>query len=185
MTSLLESPVAAVVVGSLVTIVLIIALLRTGRRSMLIAALLAIAATVGLVVLERSVVTEREQVEQTIYAIAAAVERNDVPEALSYVHSSSKTIREQAEREFGSWQFSRVVVKNNLEVELQGGEPATEATATFNVVVILSSRDGGLVDQHVARVVKVTLLKEGGDWRVSDYTHMNIMGKPDQHSPRN
>ncbi len=182
MTSLFETPVPALIVGLLTTSVFFGAFLKTGRRSLIAASLLAIATTIGLVLLERAVVTDRERVEQTIYDLAAAVERNDVQGALSFVHSQASKIRPHAEREFATWSFSRVVVKNNLEVELQGAPQATRAVATFNVVVVLGDRQGQIVDQHVARVVRVTLVKEEDDWRVWEYSHLNVLGNPDQYS---
>ena len=180
MSSVFESPMTAIIVGGLTTALMITAFLKTGSKFLLAGTIVAIAGTIGMVVMERMVVTERERVEQTIYDVAACVERNDVEGAISHVHSQANRIRNHATREFSSWKFSRVVVKNNLEVKLTPpGNPQT-ATATFNVVVILSDASESIKDQHVARLVRVTLRKEQDDWRVWEYSHMNPLGNADE-----
>lgn len=183
MTSLFESPTTALIVGGLTTALLITGFLQTGWKSLLVGTLLTIAATIGMVVLERMVVTERERVEQVIYDVAACVERNDVEAAISHVHSGASRIRDHAKREFSSWKFSRVVVKSNLEVKLTPTENPQTAVASFNVVVVLSDASESIKDQHVARMVQVTLRKEQDEWRVWSYTHMNPLGNPDDFSP--
>ena len=81
MTWLFENPVPAVLIGGFSLAILIGGWLKTGWRSLIVAMVAVIALTVGLVVLERYVVTDREQVDLTLRDIAALVERNDIDKA--------------------------------------------------------------------------------------------------------
>jgi hypothetical protein len=48
------------------------------------------------------------------------------------------------------------------------------ATAEFNVVVVLSTRDGQIVNRRIPRYVEVTFYKdEDGQWCVGAYNHFD------------
>jgi len=181
MSSWLESPVPALMVGGLTTALFVGGWLKTGHRWMLLLALAALGITAGLVVLERQVVTERERVENTVLAMAQCVQENDVPGLLEYIHSDATNVRARASREMGNYKFVRVVVKNNLRVEMSS--PTTDqAVAHFNVVVVLGDAGGMVTDQHIARTVQLTFAKQGNDWRLWNYSHNSVLGSPDQFS---
>ena len=82
MTWLTENPFPVLLIGSLTTAILAGGWLRTGSKWLLFAVIAAIAVTVGLVLAERWIVTDREQVTQTLHDLAAVVERNEVAAAL-------------------------------------------------------------------------------------------------------
>ena len=74
------------------------------------------AATVGLVLLESTVKTPRERIYETIFAMAAAVEKGDFETALGYVSPESEIVRSQALNELNKYEISSITVKNNLIV---------------------------------------------------------------------
>jgi hypothetical protein len=83
MTWFIESPWPALALGISLEIILAIALVRTGRAWIVAAMVAALAATVGLLAVERFVVTEREEVEDALDAVAHALESNDMPTVLA------------------------------------------------------------------------------------------------------
>ncbi len=73
-----ENPTPILVGGGLALLVLAGFFLKSGRAAILIAMAL-VAAVMGLAVLtDRLIVTDREQVANTIYDAAAAAERNEL-----------------------------------------------------------------------------------------------------------
>jgi hypothetical protein len=123
-------------------------------------------------VVERLVVTDREQVSATLHEIARLVEHNDIDAAVQYAYSGAPQIRRQAEEELRRYEFSLVSIKRNLTIEVEPENKPPRARATFNVVVIVSVPNHALKDYHAPRFVEVTLYKEDdGQWRVGGYSH--------------
>ena len=171
---LTENPFPALLIGSLTTAILAGGWLRTGSKWLLSAVIAAIALTVGLVLAERWIVTDREQVTQTLHDLAAVVERNEVAAALEYAYSKSPAVRSQAANELPLYRFSEVNIKSNLQVEVFPNVDPPMATAEFNVVVVLSTRDGLIANRRIPRYLEVTFYKEDdGQWRVGAYNHFD------------
>ena len=174
MTWLTENPFPALLIGALSTAILAGGWLRTGSKWLLFAVIAAIALTVGIVLAERWIVTDREKVTETLYDIAALVERNDVKGALDYAYSKSPAVRSQAANELPLYRFSEVDIKSNLQVEVFPNHDPPMATAEFNVVVVLSTRDGLIANRRIPRYVEVTFYQEDdGRWRVGGYNHFD------------
>ncbi len=136
------------------------------------------AATVGLVLLESTVKTPRERIYETIFAMAAAVEKGDFETALGYVSPESEIVRSQALNELKKYEISSITVKNNLIVLFdQSTQPPTAQTG-FNVVVKGSATHIGISNQTVPRYLEVTFqYHEGNDaWYVTSYGHADIRG---------
>jgi hypothetical protein len=174
MTWLTENPFPVLLIGSLTTAILAGGWLRTGSKWLLFAVIAAIAVTVGLVLAERWIVTDREQVTQTLHDLAAVVERNEVATALNYAYSKAPAVRNQAANELPLYRFSEVNIKSNLKVEVFPKLDPPMATAEFNVVVVLTTRDGLITNRRIPRYLEVTFYKEdGGQWRVGAYNHFD------------
>jgi len=169
MTWILEEPIYILILGIVVLIFLGFVLLQTGYHSVLHAMLGVAALTGGLLILERNVETEREQVEAALDTIARDVEANDLDAIYSHVYSGAPDILARAQAEFPRYTFHDVDIKNNVEVKVLEGEQPRKALVTFNVVVDVE-RDS-IRHNHVARFVRVTLVREEGRWRVADYSH--------------
>src|SRR5690606_896213 len=58
-------------------------------------------ATIGLLILERAVVTDREQVAQTLHQIAENLKRNDVSAVLAAIDPQALALRQRVERILG------------------------------------------------------------------------------------
>jgi hypothetical protein len=172
MTELAENPFPALLIGCLTTVILASGRLRTGSKWLLAAVIATILATVAAVLAERLIVTERERVTQTLFDIAGLVERNQVNEVLEYAYPKTPAVRVQAANELPRYRFSRVDIKRNLEIEVFPDLVPPMATANFNVVVVLDTRDGQFNSQLIPRYVEVTFYKDDdGQWRVGAYEH--------------
>jgi len=165
----MESPLPAVVIGGLTTAILGSGWLRTGKQWLLYLMIAAILLTVGVVFLERAVITDREQVKATLYRIAELVERNEIDAAFEY---GSPEVRSEAAGELPMYEFKEVSIRRNLEIEVFPDHIPPKATAEFNVLVVFGTRDHFIAESRVLRFVEVEFLKEEtGEWRVSDYEH--------------
>ncbi len=167
MTWLLEQPLPTLVMGVVLAAALIMGFLKTGQKSLLFATLAVVALAVGLLIAERMVVTDREQVEQVLFEIAQAVERNDMDGALRHVSPDAPGV-EHARSELGRIQFQEVDIKPNLEIQVAPDRIPATAEARFNVVV---TANVGLGVSRYPRYVEVTFEKQGDRWVVRDYSH--------------
>jgi hypothetical protein len=174
MTLLLEDPVPAMIIGGLTAAILGGGWIQTGRKWLIYLMVAVILLTVGAVIMERMVVTDREQITATLHQIAALVERNDVDAAVDYAYSGTPEVRSAAEAELARYEFSDVDIKSNLEVEVFPDEKPPRAVAEFNVTAQLSTKGGQfqISDRRIPRYVEVTFYKEdNGAWRVGGYAH--------------
>lgn len=171
MSGLFEQPILPVVLGIITAVILGFAWLQTGRKPFIYGMVIALVLTVLVIVIERTVVTDREAIDAVLRQAAHAVERNDLPGLLRLVHSQAPNIRAQAEAEFPKYRFQSVSIKNNLKITLNQPQDATDAEATFNVVVVGSNREGTIEQMRVARYVIVTFKKEEDVWKVFSYEH--------------
>ncbi|MCH5375796.1 MAG: hypothetical protein JJ992_17630 [Planctomycetes bacterium] len=172
MELLLENPLPALIVGGIIAAILGGGWIQTGRQALLYLMILAILLMVGAVLLERFVVTEREEVKATLFEIARLVEQNDIEAAMQYAYSGSPQVAREATAELSNYRFLSVDIKPNLEIKVFPDEDPPRARADFNVVVTFATRDGMVSESRIPRYVEVTMYREpDGQWRVSDYSH--------------
>ena len=172
MTWILENSVPAIIIGGLTAAMLGGGWLQTGRKWLLYLMIAAIVLTFGAVILERVVVTDREQVTATLHEIAAAFERNDIDAALQYTYSGAPEVRSQATGELGRYEFTAVDIKRNLEIEVFPKANPPRAVAEFNVTVQLTVRNTLYTNRRIPRWVQVIFYQEAdGAWRVGGYQH--------------
>lgn len=171
MTSFMETPLPAILIGGLTAAILGSGWLRTGKQWLLYLMIAAILLTVGAVFLERAVMTDSEQIAATLREIADLVERNEIDAAFEYAHSGS-SVRRKATGELPLYEFHEVSIRRNLEIEVFPEHIPPKATAEFNVLVVFGTRDQFVAESRVLRFVVVEFLKEEtGEWRVNDYDH--------------
>jgi hypothetical protein len=168
MTWILEEPIYIIILGIILLLFLGFALTQTGYRSILHAMLGVVALTIGLLILENAVVTDKELVESALERIADDVRNNDHDAVYQHVYSGAPEILARAKSEFPMYVFEDVDIKDNVEVEFTEGEPR-EARVTFNVVV--NVHRGPVHFRRVPRFVEATLVWEDEQWKVADYRH--------------
>lgn len=172
MTWLFEDPLPIVVMGAVLVIGLGVGFVKTGRRTLAIAAAATVLLVAALIALERMVVTDREQVESTLFEIASSIERNEIDAALEHIAPDAPGVH-HASSELRRVEFREVDIKPNLEIEVFPERTPPTAEARFNVMVILSVPALRLTNERYPRYVEVTFRKEGDRWLVEDYQHFN------------
>lgn len=170
MTWLVEEPLYIAILGIIALAFIGFAWLQTGYRSLLHAAIGTAALTVGLLLLEYMVETEREQIESTIRRIGREVEQNRHDDVYSHVYSGAPETLATAKREFPRYKFSRVSIKRNFEVAIDQSANPLAATVTFNVRVDVKELSSG-IEYHPAVFVRLTMRKEEGEWKVATYAY--------------
>jgi hypothetical protein len=169
MTLLLESPWPALVVGVILEAVLAIAFLRTGLAK-IIAAMVGVALIVVLLlVMERVVVTEFEEIENTLYDAAAAIEAGDNERVLGYISPQAPGLKQYAERALRQFTLSEVRIGNDLKAQVNPLSSPRSAEVHFTVKITGKDRKGSIPGGTILERADLTLHKIDGRWYVADY----------------
>ncbi len=161
-----ESPWLIVLMGTMMTVMLLAGLLKTGRLWLLGAALAMVVLTGGLLVVERLVVTTREEIAGTLDMIANQLQRGAHDQVVQHIASSATSLRQNADRLLPRIEFHEVRIKPNLKLLV---EDPRHLTATFNAVFVVSERGGAGDHHHVPSFFKVEFVREGDAWKVTSY----------------
>lgn len=172
---IMEQPVAIALGGLIVVVALLGGLLETGRRSLLYAAVVAGLLTVTLLVVERQVVTPREEVRATLQRIANLLEEDDIPAVMQHLSTSRSELREKVRYGLRRFQVLEAQIKRNLTIDVATHHGMEVAEARFNATARLRGRRGMVDERPYPRFVVVNLRKEEGQWRVRAY---------EDHDPR-
>ena len=167
---LFEEPLYVIILGVIAVAMLGFAWYQVQWRSLLYAIAGVVVLTVVMLVIGHFVVTDTEQVKQTLYDLAHVVEQNDLNKVLEYAATGADDVRAQAAAELPRYDIHRVKIKHNLEVTIDYDKTPPRATATFNVVVEGVERSLH-ASFHVPRYVEMTFVKQNGKWRVLSYHH--------------
>ncbi|TWT68137.1 hypothetical protein [Crateriforma conspicua] len=184
--TLAERPLMTMAMLGIVVAACVAAWLKTGRRDVLIAAIIGACLVPAAGYLADVLVTDRERIEQIVYEVAAAVENNDVDTAVSYLRSES--LRRRAADELSRYRFSMARVNQLRRVDLIKNSFPPEAEVELSVKVDVSERSGALQNVRVVRRLVLKFVKVGdgddgnGDWKVIDYAHFPITGGADSYS---
>jgi hypothetical protein len=170
MTWIVEEPLYIAILGVVTLAFLGFAWMQTGYRSLLHAAIGVAALTVGLLLLEHMVDTEPERIEETLRHIARDVERNDHDAIYAHIYSGAPETLAVARSEFPRYRFDRATIKHNVEITLDTQANPPLARASFHVGVDVQEVAAGQV-WRTSRYVEVTMRKEGGQWKISEYSH--------------
>lgn len=174
MSLFLENPLAIAIVGGITLAILGGGWYQTGRRELVFAFLAALVIFGGLLLLERSIITDAEAVKATIRTIAREAEAEDIPALTNRFHSTATRYRDQLQTEMVLYDIDRVSIKNNLKVKVDRQHQPPQAIATFNVVVVGGDKAGVIQEMTVPRFVTATFWLEDGQWRCVDYKHEDV-----------
>lgn len=172
--SLMEQPYTIVIAGVFIVAVLAGGFIQTGKRVLLYASLFAILATVGVLFLERTTITPREEVKATLFMISHELENNNVEGVLQYISDGRPKLKHDAASKMGLVTIREVDIKRNLKVEIVTARGGEIAEAKFNCVIHTDRIQGfeSMMDtaQRVPRFFVVRFKQdEDGRWRVRDY----------------
>lgn len=171
MSTLCESSLPLLLLGGVVTVGCVVGWLKTADRRLWIGAVLGIVAAVSGIVLERMVVTDREQIERVIFAVAADVRAGRTEAAVQHIRPDDEDLRNRARTELKLYQVTEINIKRPIEITVSPDREPTKGKAEFNVVVKGGDVAGFIQDQQVPRYLIVRFVKIDGRWYASDYEH--------------
>jgi hypothetical protein len=161
-----ESPWPAAMICIVLEVMLAIVFIRTGRAMVLVAMALVLAAAAGMILLEQTIVTDTEEVEDTLHGIAEDLQANDVVLAsfsptcpqLARVRSSLKDITVQS-----------ASVGADLEVRINKLSSPPSATTYFTGRINAKEKRGTTIPyDNFFRKFKVRFERHGDRWLIVD-----------------
>jgi hypothetical protein len=168
MTTFVESPWPAVALCTVLLLVFGTLFVRTGRASILVAMVAVIGALVGLVVIERMIVTDTEEVEDTLHGIAQNLAANAIPEVLASFAPSCPGIG-QARSALNRVTVESATVGRDLQVRINKLTSPPTATAFFTGRIQAKDNSGTIPYENYIRKFKVKLERHGDRWLIADY----------------
>jgi hypothetical protein len=174
---LFEDPTTVIVAGILIEVLLAVAMFNTGRGA-LAWAMAGVLIVVGLAVaIERVVVTDREQIGDTLEGIASALEANDVERVLSFIDPASSGMRSSVRMALANARISEARVYD-LVVEVSGRSNPPTAQAEFTGRVKGSYRgETGGGEGMLLRKFTVDFRRQGDRWLMTNYEDRGAIGR--------
>ena len=164
MSWLFEDPTTVIVAGVILLTLLAAALLITGRMKICLAMAIVAVVFTGLVLVERWVVTEREQVEAIIHDLAAAIVTQQQDRVVSHISQNSTkppSLRRIAAGYMANFHIKEVKFIDALEITINANNDPPIAHAQFSVVLVGPVR--------YPTKLEVWFRKEANHWRVFKY----------------
>ncbi len=169
MTWLLESPWPALTLGVVCELILAIVLVRSGRAVVLVAMAVVLAVTLGMLALERMVVTQTEEIENALHAAEAALETND-PTAVLALFTETSPRRSQVESALKRFHVRDAHIGRDLEIAPNALTNPPSARAFFTGRVEGADARGEVPYEQMLQKFTVTLHHEGDRWLIYDFT---------------
>lgn len=180
MSWLLEDPTTVITIGLIVEAVLVVALFQT-RRAVFLFSMVGVAAVVGLLVLlERVVVTDVEQVENTVEVMARALEDPNreagLKVLLAHITPNAFLLQTRA-RLAKSAAFDIRQVKTN-EVQVTINRVVSPPSATVELVANVEGTAAGAVYSRFVQRFELHFRQEqeDGPWLMYDYKELSLVG---------
>jgi hypothetical protein len=172
MTSLMEQPLLIGLIGGAALLLAFVGWVQTGKNQLLIVAGVILLVTLGLIALERQVITDREAVEAQLYKIADDVAHNRLENLAQYIVRSRPELINYARHEMGQHKFAEAVVTKIHSAVVEPEHQPPQVIIDFNVRVTGEFANGTVPEMTIMRWVQATFWKEGdGQWRVAEYHH--------------
>lgn len=175
MTIFVESPWPATLLCITLEVILAVVFVRTGRWLVLAAMGLVMAVTAVALVIERTTVTDTEQVEDTLHGIAEDLAANDVERVLASLTPDCPQ-RGQLRSVLKRVTIRSASVAGDLEVRISRLSSPPSATAFFTGRVDGKDNTGTIPYERYVRKFKVKLERHDGQWLISDYEELPTGG---------
>lgn len=180
---LAEQPVLLSLLLTVVAGACLYAWLQTAHKAAFAAGLVCLALIPGAWYLAASWTTDREAILERIEEAATAINRNDFETVYTLIAPSRPETLEQARNELPRYEFSQAKIGQIRSLQFVQGALPPEAIVDATASVVVSQKGGGISEAKVVRRVMLRFRKLNDRWYVTDYTHMPIIGGPDQFSP--
>ena len=175
MSPLTEDPTVLIAAGVLIEALLAVALVKSGRTVLIAVMVGVLAVVLAGVVVERLVVTPREEVEATLDDAAREVEHNDVEGVLSHVDPAAGAFRGAIQSWLPRIQVREAAIRDlRIEVNRQTSPPT--ARAEFIGRVNGNFHETGFDHTTVLRHFTVEFRKQGDRWLMTAYQDREPFG---------
>jgi hypothetical protein len=166
MSWLTEDSTIVLIIAVVVAAGLVLAFLKTGRGLYLLCLGGVILLAMVLVLIERYVVTDREQIEETLSGAAAAVEANDFDAALAYLAPNAELLHNDILRRLQRVNVEEATI-TDLSIDFSPLELPPKAIARF--LGILKFEASGIPYDRILRRLTLKLAKHGDRWLIESY----------------
>lgn len=184
MTWIFDQPLYIVILGIVLGVLVGAVWTMTGRKEALFALAGVVVLTLVMLVVERWVVTDAEEIHSTLAEIARDVKANDMDALVRHIARSNPGLIDQAQAEIPNYKFTDCRVTKIHEIDIDSSAEPRSARVEFNVTVDGAFRyEGTELSGRFARWVQLQLVREAdGQWRVENYRHADptsFMMQPD------
>lgn len=172
-----ESPFHSIMLGLLGMIAFSVIWLMTRRMLFGFLTLVCLLGIIVAVVVERNLVTDREQISQTIDQLATAVRNNNGAELLQSISDQSPHVEQAARNELARFtiEYCSVTWKDDPKIDWTAKPP--QATVRFTAFIRAHQKEADQISGADIVGVELVMNKEqDGLWRVVDYSLYNPRG---------
>ena len=165
MSWLFEDSTSVLAVTVLVEIILIVALLRSGKTSLLYVVLVVAVACSACVAIELMVETDRERIEQVIEQTRSAVLANDREQVFHLIAPESRNLRSEAARSLAQYLFSGIKITDGPQIVLYPMTTPPSASVAAVARLDLKAKKGPLAYRGSLLRVEARLKETPAGWR--------------------
>lgn len=169
MSYLAENSLPIWTAGALLLTFTLVVYFQTRSNGALLAAATVVAITGALLAVEYWIETPREQVERTLYALAAAVEANDMQSALAHVAPSANQLRVDIETMMPLVIVDRANILGSPQIDVDDSQEPAVATVQCRGFAVATIKRTGMKGGDNAELT-ISFVRDGDRWLVSDYS---------------
>ena len=162
MIKLLEESLYVLLLGVPLTGAMVFAWIRTTTTPFLGIAIALLLLTIGGVIAEVLIVTDREAITEQLEQMADDVQEGDIQKILQHIHPDSPETRSRAETQLSRYTVNATRIAKIHELTVYRDRDPAEAEIKLNAVVDIASYRGPIA-------FNVTLRLEGDRWKVLEY----------------
>lgn len=140
------------------------------RGILLVAALAALAGCFAIYTVERSIVTEGEQIEADIRTMTAAFQKKDRKKVLSFFSKQAPDWQDVIDRAFDLVDIEDDLDVKDMSVAMHGEN--SQAVARFRANATITAKSLGISSHQPSRW-ELHWQKEGGAWKIVDVIRLN------------
>ncbi len=170
MNWLAENALPIWVGGAVALTMALVVYLQTRTNKALLAVGIVVGITAALLVAEWLLETPREAVERRLYALAAAVEANDVAATLTYLApTADPRLRSDVETLMPLAKIERARIIGTPRIEVQAGPDAVTALAQCRGIIVATIKQSGMKGGQEDQLT-LTWVRRGDNWYLESYT---------------
>lgn len=166
MTWFTEDVTTPLVVLGLVELLLAVALYQTGRAVVITAMATVAVIAAALFFTERTIVTERERVVQSVYAAADALESNDEQQLLALLGPDAIELRAMAARYMRMLKITEAAVTERPQVTINELTSPPTAEVHFMGRIKGNLKMGNAYGDTFISKIHLTLRRYEGEWKI-------------------